>query len=342
MQHIESGNIIAVRHSVEPRSPSVFAGVWLSFSLFSALLISWKPLQFSIITVFLFAGPHNWMEFRYFLQRMPARWGRLKLFYTTGLGGVVLLTMAYIALYVLGQSWYLNEVAWTVSIALWNSCLILWVCRLLDLRGRERVGRDWSWIWAAGFALCALAWFAPLWFSLGLVYLHPLVALLFFDRQLKRTRPGWRKAYHLCLAALPVLLVLMWTQLARTNGLPYADDLSWRITQHAGAGILTGISTRLLVATHVFLEMIHYGVWLVLMPLAASGASSLWRTNRIPLEAHRAGWPRAVRAALLLGIFIVLVLWSGFIFDYTTTRDIYFALAMAHVLAEAPFLIRLL
>ena len=343
MQNIESRILLAQPSAVQTGdSPRfVFAALFLGFSLFSASLISWKPLQLSLITVFLFAGPHNWMEFRYFLGRMPARWGKSRLFYAVGLGGVALLTVAYISLYALGQSWYLNDRAWTLSIAVWNTCLILWVCSLLYLRGRERRGRDWSWTFAAGFALCALSWVAPLLFSLGLVYLHPLIALLFFDRQLKRTRPHWRKTYHLCLAALPVVLLLIWTQLARAAPLPEADELSWRITQHAGAGILKGISSHLLVATHVFLEMIHYGVWLVLMPLAGLGAS-LWRTNRIPLAAHRKGWPRAVRAALLLGLFVVLVLWAGFLFDYTRTRDIYFALAMAHVLAEAPFLIRLL
>jgi hypothetical protein len=345
MQNIENSNILLAQPGAAQRSDSprrsVFAALFLSFCLFSALLISWKPLQLSLITVFLFAGPHNWMEFRYFLGRMPARWGKSRLFYTVGLGGVALLTTAYISLYALGQSWYLNQTAWTLSIAVWNTCLILWLCSLLYLRGREVRGRDWSWTFAVGFALCALAWLEPLLFSLGLVYLHPLIALLFFDRQLKRSHPRWRKTYHLCLAALPVVLVLIWTQLARTPLLPDDGELSWRITQHAGAGILTGVSSHLLVATHVFLETIHYGVWLVLIPLAGIGAS-VWRTNSIPLAAHRRGWPRAVRSALLLGLFVVLVLWAGFLFDYTRTRDIYFAFAMAHVLAEAPFLIRLL
>ena len=341
MQNIERSKIfIALPVNSHTLAPG-FAAWFLSFCLFSALLISWKPLQLSIITVLLFAGPHNWMEFRYFLARMPARWGKSALFYTVGLGGVAILTVGYAALYALGQSWYLNETAWTVSLAVWNTCLLLWVCWLLYIRGRQVRGRDWSWTLAAGFALCALAWIVPLWFSLGLVYLHPLIALLFLDRQLKRSRPHWRKAYHLCLAVLPLILLLMWTQLASTANLADGDALSWRITQHAGAGILTGISSRLLVATHVFLETIHYGVWLVLVPLAGLG-TSLWKTNKIPLAAHRKGWPRAVRVAMLLGLFFVLVLWAGFSFDYTRTRDIYFTFAMAHVLAEAPFLIRLL
>src|SRR5205085_2220687 len=327
----------ARRQTLAPR----FALIWLGFCLLAALLISWQPLQLSIVTIFLFAGPHNLVEFRYFLARMPVRWGRSRRFYTVGLGGVALLTATYALLYALGQSWYLNETAWTLCIAGWNTALVLWLCVLVHLRGRQTKRRDWSWVFAVGFALCAGAWVAPVLFSLALVYLHPLVALWFLDRQLKRTRPEWRKTYHLCLAALPLILALIWTQAASAPNLAADDALSWRIAQHAGAGLLTNVSSRLLVATHVFLETIHYGVWLVLMPLVGLGAR-LWQTDRIPLASRRTGWPRIVRAALVLGVLLVLALWLSFAVNYTTTRDLYFTFAMAHVLAEAPFLIRLL
>jgi hypothetical protein len=120
-----------------------------------------------------------------------------------------------------------------------------------------------------------------------------------------------------------------------------SDALSWRITQHAGAGILTGISSYFLVASHVFLETVHYGVWLVLIPLAVK-SGSVWSTKGIPLAVHRDGWPKTVKLALAFGVFAVLVLWVSFGVGFTTTRDIYFTVAMAHVLAEVPFLIRLL
>jgi len=38
----------------------------------------------------------------------------------------------------------------------------------------------------------------------------------------------------------------------------------------------------------------------------------------------------------------VALLWFGFSANYTLTRDIYFTIAMAHVLAEAPFLLRMI
>ena len=41
-------------------------------------------------------------------------------------------------------------------------------------------------------------------------------------------------------------------------------------------------------------------------------------------------------------LFVVVLLWFGFTTDYATTRDIYFTVAIAHVLAEAPFLLKML
>ncbi|MDX6384408.1 MAG: hypothetical protein QOK48_1981, partial [Blastocatellia bacterium] len=40
--------------------------------------------------------------------------------------------------------------------------------------------------------------------------------------------------------------------------------------------------------------------------------------------------------------FAVGLLWFGFSINYPAMRDVYFAVAMAHVLAEAPFLLRMI
>src|ERR671926_223717 len=50
------------------------------------------PLAFSMVTVFLFAGPHNWAEARYFLGRLPARAGKLFGFFAFSFAGIVGLT----------------------------------------------------------------------------------------------------------------------------------------------------------------------------------------------------------------------------------------------------------
>ena len=49
-----------------------------------------------------------------------------------------------------------------------------------------------------------------------------------------------------------------------------------------------------------------------------------------------------VIAAIAMSLIAVAVLWGGFAVDYTTTRDLYFAFAIGHVLAEFPFLIKML
>src|SRR5262245_53259689 len=121
-----------------------FALSFLGFCFLSALFISWKPIQLSIATVFLFAGPHNWIEFRYFLGRMPIRWGRSKPFFIVGLAGVVVLTGAYALIYALGQTWYLSEAAWLMSTGSWNTIVVIWLAALVHLRGRQ-LKRDRSW-----------------------------------------------------------------------------------------------------------------------------------------------------------------------------------------------------
>jgi len=117
---------------------------------------------------------------------------------------------------------------------------------------------------------------------------------------------------------------------------------------------------------HLFLEMLHYGVWIVALPLIAplmrptpptdgelnqgskllTGSrgkhNSIWDVKSVPLARHPRGFPKLVGAALSLGVFVVVILWIGFSMDYATTRDIYFTVAIAHVVAEAPFLLRML
>jgi len=140
---------------------------------------------------------------------------------------------------------------------------------------------------------------------------------------------------------LPLLLFGMLWQLSRTA--PLADDngLFWRITQHAGAELLPSVSTHMLVSTHLFLEMLHYGVWIFALPLiGATGA--IWNVKSIPIAKHKRGFPKLVAAFLGCALFAVLLLWFGFAANYSLTRDIYFTVAMAHVLAEAPFLLRMI
>jgi len=167
------------------------------------------------------------------------------------------------------------------------------------------------------------------------------VGLWFFERQIRRTRPEWLRAYHFCLASIPVFLILLWLALSGQPNLSEETNLFWRINQHAGSQVLPGVSSHLLVATHVFLESIHYFVWILIIPIVDRKAIP-WKLGKIPLFAGKGGFPRLVFGAILAGVLLVAALWLGFAIDYTTTRDVYFAFAIAHVLAEFPFLIKML
>jgi hypothetical protein len=322
-------------------SPQVFAAGAVIFCSAAALAIGGFPLQASIITIFLFAGVHNFMEFRYFLARMPVRWGRSMMFYSVGIGGTAVLTIAYLAIYFLGGNWLWDLVSWQVAVSFWNTAFILWVGFLFYLRGRQKPRSDWGIAIAAAMFLAGAQWFAPAYWSLSLVYLHPLIALWFLDRQLKRTRPEWLSAYRYSVATVPVFLLGLWIALAGTHDLPSDTNLFWRIAQHAGAGLVGGVSTHFLVASHVFLETVHYAVWILLIPLADPRAVP-WRIRSIPFFERSGGFPKLTVLGLAISGLLVLVLWDGFSFDYATTRDIYFAFAIAHVLAEFPFLVKML
>jgi hypothetical protein len=309
----------------------------------AAGLASWLPLQVSILTVFLFAGPHNWFELRYFLMRLPVRFGRSRNFFLTAFVGLGLLTSAYVALPLLYRATLWTDEAWSIAIAGWNTLLLFWLALLVWLRAKQKVRANWTWFVPVALALCSLNWLGPDFFSLAIVYIHPLVALWFLDRHLRRTRPEWLRAYRRCLCLLPFVLAGMVWYLTHTA--PLADDngLFWRITQHSGAQLLPQVSSHLLVSVHVFLEMLHYGVWIVALPLLGPLASArFWDAKTVPVARHPKGFPRLIAGVLIIALAMVVMLWFGFGMDYSTTRDIYFTVAIAHVLAEAPFLLRML
>ncbi len=318
----------------------MFGTCTLSFVILTAAMAGFLPIEFSILSVFLCAGPHNWVEARYFLSRLPARWGRLRSFFLLGFAGVLVLTASFAAMPLVLTLLHAETDAWMSSYAAWNTLLALWIAALVYLRSTQNPRRDWGWIWPAAFFVIALAWMWPMLWGLGLVYLHPLVALWILDREIRRTRPEVRRLYHLCLLAIPVCLALIWWRLAGAPNL-VGDDLLTRITQHAGSELLTGVSSHCLVATHTFLEVVHYGVWLIAIPWLGK-KSNLWNVPHMPLGRRSLTWTRGIQVFLLLSAAVVVLLWLCFAANYPITRDVYFTLALVHVLAEVPFLLRAL
>jgi hypothetical protein len=317
------------------------AFLMLTLAVAAAFLAGWTPIVFSIVTVFLFAGPHNWLEARYFLSRLPARWGKLRPFFLVAFAGMIGLTAASLLLPWLSEQFRWDDDALQFAIAIWNSLLICWIAILIQMRMRHHPRRDWNWTVPAALLVMAGNWLAPRYFGMGLVYLHPLMALWLLDRELNRTRRSWRPAYHCCLLAVPVLLGLLWWKLHDAQPLPMDNSLNQAITNHAGAGVFVGISNHFLVAAHTFLEMIHYGVWIVAMPILGL-ASVPWRIGNVPMARRGGFWRMGIQGLLLLGLGVTLILWICFRADYVTTRYVYFQIALLHVLAEVPFLLRAL
>jgi hypothetical protein len=331
---------VAIPPSLAAERPiGIFVVLALAFVATACILAGALPIGFSIVTVFLFAGPHNWVELRYFLARTPPRWGPLAPFFAIGVAGVLALTALFMAL-----TWMpivSDYDHWLTALATWNSLLVLWIALLVDLRSRQNPRRNWFVVWPIALAIVAAIWLTPLAMYLVLVYLHPLIGLWILDRELRRNRSPWRPAYHACLACLPLFVAALWLWLWNAPNLPGDDVLVRAIRAHAGAEILQNVSSHLLVATHTFLEMIHYGVWLLAIPLA-SGMIAPWRSDARGLARRSFGWRRLIAGGLAASAAVVVLLWACFLIDYPVTRDVYFTVAMFHVLAEAPFLLRAL
>src|SRR5438876_3841313 len=119
-------------------SAKVFAAILILSAIVSSAMASWLPLQMSIVTVFLFAGPHNWFEARYFLMRLPARFGRSRNFFVVAFAGIGLLTLAYVSMPAFYYANIWSGAPWPTAIAIWNTCMLLWICVLVQMRARQK------------------------------------------------------------------------------------------------------------------------------------------------------------------------------------------------------------
>src|SRR5258706_10851034 len=111
----------------EPTSAHIFLAAFVAAFAIAAAAIGRFPLAASIATIFLFAGVHNFMEFRYFAARVPLRWGRSRAFYSVGIGGVIVLASAYLTLYFASGNWLWSLDGWTTLTAAWNTAFVLWL-----------------------------------------------------------------------------------------------------------------------------------------------------------------------------------------------------------------------
>ncbi|MBL8818068.1 MAG: hypothetical protein JNL58_18725 [Planctomyces sp.] len=328
------------------------SGHWfaLGLAVFGAaafLLTQQLPLTVSMVAVFLFAGPHNYLEFRYFLTRLPARAGKLKGYFCLSIAGVLALSMFYPAISMLATRFRWSSQTLLVVFGLWNTVFIGWVAGLAWIRSRQPPRHDWWFILPSAIFCTGLSWFQPIALPLLMVFAHPLMGLWILDRELTRSRPGWKIAYRSFLLSVPIV-VLVFVLVPSTTGRAGTIDqgfvsgmIQMQISRHVGADLFPGDLGQRLIGLHAFLELMHYGVWIVAIPIA-SGRVFSHPFQVVPLMRAAAGTRRSVQMLLTFSLLIVVVLWFGFIADYSQTRDLYFTVATLHVFAEIPFLLRLL
>src|SRR6266852_9484386 len=140
MERAENISLVGWRTDVLARtnlSARSFALTLIASACLSAALASWLPLQASIVTVFLFAGPHNWFELRYFLMRLPARFGRSRNFFAVAFAGIFILTVAYLAMPALYYANLWSGANWPDAIARWNTLLLLWLGAVVIMRSKQ-------------------------------------------------------------------------------------------------------------------------------------------------------------------------------------------------------------
>jgi hypothetical protein len=332
---MSSASLLSTRTS--SAAPACFAGATILLMTASAVLVAWVPVEFAFITFFLLAGPHSWMEGRYyFLTRMPVRWGSLRGYFVVALTGACVLSASAIAM-----PWLADDSFETTSmlVTLWNAALVLWLLLLIRMRERQSPRRRWPWMVPLAGLLLLVNWATPFGFGLALVFVHPLMAVWILDRELLRRRPDWRRAYHGCLYCLPLLLGWLWLQLAHAPPVGPDDVFTFGSAECDGAEILPGISSRFVVATLAFLVMLHYCVWVVAFPLLERHRTP-WQLRAIPLAWRSNGWRIGVASLLIVGAVGVVLLWPCLLADFRLTREIYLMASALSILAEAPFLLR--
>jgi hypothetical protein len=301
----------------------------------SAAFAGFAPGWFTIAAVVVFGGAHNWVELRYFLSRLPSRLGPLRPFFITSFTGAVLLAGTEIATMVLSHHHVITGRDTSMILLIWNESLIGWVFALSTLRYRKSPDLRL----AVGLALvCSLSnLLSPHMFMVAVTFLHPLCGLWIFERELRRTRKSWLNAYHRCLLAIPpCILFIIYLLQGTTSDIVSTKFLSDNTS--GGFSIFPDNLAPMFMALYGFMQMVHYGIWIVAMPIATSGWRR-WRLDNIPVARNKPALMRTLAVAVpLLGVLAMPALWLGYKLDYTTTNEIYITVATLHVIAEIAFM----
>lgn len=297
------------------------------------------PLSMSIGILFAFAGLHNLFELRYFLARLPVRPGGLKNYFSLAVLGTFFLGITYSGISVIDFGF--SAQMYRAVLVFWNLCFTAWIFTMLVMVFRRREIKSSRWpILALAIVFLLSAYLAaslPVHFIILLINGHNLVGLFILQAEIRRLRPDLLVVYRLILGAVFLGLIVLGCALYSSMDLPIDSHFNEDIIAGAGGFLFGGISSHMLVSTLVYLQFLHYVVWLLAMPLLTLSGDK-WQFRRIPVA--NLGISGLIKTTFLVGILATVMLWLGFCVDFTLTRKIYFALAIFHVLAEFPFLFR--
>lgn len=326
--------------SVRPATLEPVTIVVVSFVVVAAILTASVPLLVSAGIVLLFAGPHHWMEARYLITQMPPRWGRLTPYFATAATGVVLLSITYVGLVVAIANGIRGTAGW---LRVWYVAMAIWIAVLMVMRSHQKPERRIDfYAGPLGAIIIGIALAFPSALALAIVFIHPLVAVVFFDREL-RIYPRLRKQLRNCYALVPAVIGLLFIHFTVQSD-PTATTLPNAIAggpfaRQLGANAAANDATLFVLASHTFLELLHYAIWIVAVPMI-SGTGPLRALSKARRQKTGRCW-KPVLALVAFGLpCAVALLWVGFGIDFERTQQIYFAIAITHALAEVPFLIR--
>lgn len=321
---------------LSPRTDGlVFGASFTLLVLLSAVLSGTAPGWFTIATVVVFGGAHNWIEFRYFLSRLPSRFGPLLPFFVTSCAGVLLLSAMEITLMLLNHQQWISGSQTRIGLHIWNELLILWMSGLSFLRYKKQTEPLIALPLALVLSLANLL--SAEMFIVALTFLHPIGGLWIFERELRRTRKPWLKTYHRCLFAIPPCVVALIYCLHGVT-LDHVSTKFLSANANSGFSIFPDDVASMFMALYGFLQMVHYGIWVVALPLATESWRR-WRLDRISIVRKRPLLAKVLALAIpISGVLAIPVLWTGYGVDYATTNEVYITIATLHVIAELPFL----
>jgi hypothetical protein len=311
----------------------------------SACLAGYAPIAFTLITVAVFGAPHNFSEFRYFLSKLPSRLASLKKFFIAAFSGTIILFSIELALMYAGKTHGIAHYYRSGGWAIWNESILVWLIALAHFRYRFDRSKSIEFTRSSGpaFGMATVAnLMSPALFTYGLTYLHPMLSLWIFERELRRSNKQLLPVYHKILLLVPLavagLCIALWNS-------PTDSAFGFTLNSFVDTARNTTTTTtttgqvpvKLLLAIFAFLQMVHYGIWCFGMPILTEGWKK-WRLDSIAILRDRTQLRAPLFLASIGGVLIVAAFWLSFVTNYEITNEVYLTLTTFHVLAEIPFM----